>query len=62
MKPGEYTYEEACSLFDHHENTGFYPYGMTIEEYEAIMKEHGLTRDNEDFTDPAGGSGLHSHV
>lgn len=58
----KYTYVEACALFGHHELTGFYPYGMTIEGYEAIMKEHGLISDDEDFTDPAGGSGLHSHI
>ena len=54
--------DEASKLFDYHERTGILPQDITPEEYNEIMSYYGIKRDNEDFTDPSGGSGLHSHL
>jgi hypothetical protein len=53
--------EEAYKLFDYHERTGMFPKGMTKEEYNKIISYYNIKRNNDD-TDPAGGSGLHSHL
>lgn len=58
----KYTEDEASKLFDYHERTGMLPQDMTPEEYDEIMSYYGIKRDNDDFTDPAGGHGIHSHT
>jgi hypothetical protein len=57
----KYTEDEASKLFDYHERTGMLPQDMTSEEYDEIMSYYNIKRNNDD-TDPAGGSGIHSHV
>lgn len=59
----KFSYEDACKLSDYVERTGMLPDGMDEEEYNDTMEYHGITArdDDDDFTDPAGGHGLHSH-
>jgi hypothetical protein len=58
-----YSEEDASKLFDYHERTGMLPEDMTEEEFDELMSYYGIKRDNdEDFIDPAGGSGIHSHI
>ena len=58
----KYTESEASKLFDYHERTGMLPDDMTEEEYDKLMSHYGIKRDNNNFTDPAGGSGIYSHI
>lgn len=56
-----FTYSDASKLFDYHERTGLLPDKISADDYKEIMAKFNIKRDNEDFTDPSGGSGLHSH-
>ena len=58
----KYTESDAHSIFDYHERTGMLPDDMTSEEFDEVMAHYGIGKDDEDFTDPAGGHGLHSHI
>lgn len=59
----KYTEAEASKLSDYHERTGMLPDDMTKEEYDELMSYYNIRKDNDDdFTDPAGGSGIHSHI
>jgi hypothetical protein len=59
----KYTESEASKLFDYHERTGMLPDDVTKEEYDELMSYYNIKRDNDDdFTDPAGGSGIYSHI
>ena len=60
--PIKYNYSDACSIFDYHERTGLFPKDMTESQFNILMATFNLTRDTEDFTDPAGGHGLESHI
>jgi hypothetical protein len=58
----KYTKSEASKLFDYHERTGMLPQGMTKEEFNKIMSYYNIKRNYDDSIDPAGGSGLYSHL
>ena len=58
----KYTKSEASKLFDYHERTGMLPQGMTKEEFNKIMSYYNIKRNHDDSIDPAGGSGLYSHL
>ena len=58
----KYTKSEAYKLFDYHERTGMLPQGMTKEEFNKIMSYYNIKRNHDDSIDPAGGSGLYSHL
>ena len=59
----KYTEAEASKLFNYHERTGMLPDDMTEEEYDELMSYYNIKKDNDDdFTDPAGGSGIHSYI
>ena len=58
----KYTEDEASRLFDYHEKTGMLPQDMTPEEYNEILSYYNIKRNYDDDTDPAGGSGIHSHI
>ena len=58
----KYTKSEASKLFDYHERTGMLPQGMTKEEFNKIMSYYNIKKNYDDSIDPAGGSGLYSHL
>lgn len=55
--------KEELSALDYHEKTGMIPDGMSEEEFDILLsKWRAKHEDEDDFTDPAGGSGLDSHI
>ena len=57
-----YSKDDVWSIVDYHEKTGMLPKGMDAEEFDQLKAQYGIEVDREDFTDPAGGSGLYSHL
>ncbi len=57
----QYSEDDASKMFDYHERTGMLPENVSADDYKALMAKYNIVRDNNEDTDPAGGSGLHSH-
>jgi len=55
------TIKDIYSDIDHHERTGFYPDFYTEKEWIYLTKKYGAGNMSPDI-DPAGGSGLYSHI
>ena len=56
-----FTDDQLKALY-YHEKTGMLPDDMSEEEFDTIYSIWKSEQYYEDFTDPAGGSGLDSHV
>jgi len=58
-----YSEDEVSRIYDYHERTGMLPNDMDGSEFKSLCKKYNIGIDkDEDFTDPSGGSGLHSHL
>lgn len=56
------TYSEACSLYDYHERTGLLPSDINEDQFDEIMKFYNIESTDFEGLDPAGGTGLYSHI